>query len=155
MGGENVIRVARETMGDSRAARRRVKVLSMVAARAGPVSGCAFSDLCTWRLGFERAKVRVPPWARDDGISLGEGGMSGSEPAGVAVMKPANLWRGQPHPPSRAAQEGADQGSRRATTCAFATSCSRTRSCEEPVGACRSLRTMTWLLRRSRRIDPI
>ncbi len=37
----------------------------------------------------------VPPRARDGGIhQLREGGRSGSESAGVAVMKPANLGDG-------------------------------------------------------------
>jgi len=39
--------VARGTMGDSIAARRRVKGLSIAGARAGRASGWAFSDLCT------------------------------------------------------------------------------------------------------------
>jgi len=37
----------------------------------------------------------VPPCARDGGINQPwEGGRSGSEPAGVAVMEPANLGEG-------------------------------------------------------------
>ena len=63
--------------------------------QGGRASGWAFSDLSTWRPGFEHGKRLIPPSARDGGINHPcDGGRSGSEPAGVAVMKPANLGEG-------------------------------------------------------------
>ena len=120
-------------MGTSRAARRRVRGLSKVGARAG----IRLRLFRPEHMGTGvRARKEVHPAMcprRRDQSALGWREIR-QRAFGCDDDEARQPGQGLPPRPSRAAQQGADQGSRRATTGAFAMSGSRTHSYEEPVG---------------------